>query len=48
MASRNLLGNDAVHSAQSYHVQELFAALFVVDHLLTSVYIVPKRAKVLE
>lgn len=40
--------NDAVHSTEAYTLQQLSAALFVVEHLLTSVYIVPKKANVLK
>ena len=39
-----LLGNKAAHEAKMNTKEELFAALEVVEHLLVTVYIIPKTA----
>ncbi len=39
------LGNQAAHDAKPHTLQELLAALDVIEHLLKGIYVVPARAK---
>jgi len=42
--STRLLGNLAAHEVKAHSIEELSAAMDVAEHLLTSVYVLPKRA----
>lgn len=37
------MGNKAAHEAKAYKAEELYAALDVAEHLLSTVYIIPKK-----
>ncbi|MCK4414962.1 MAG: DUF4145 domain-containing protein [Candidatus Eisenbacteria sp.] len=43
--SLRFLGNKAAHEARAHRTEELSAAFDVVEHLLTGVYVLPRRAK---
>jgi hypothetical protein len=43
--STRLLGNLAAHAVQAHSIEELSAAMDVAEHLLTSVYVLPKKAR---